>query len=131
MTAKHKDPYYWWEAIFTALQTILAKVQAIWIRHGMLINHALWAAITLVIILLAVLAYKKRMHCRWWKAIKFGLALLLIRFIVFTPMLNKFRRRKMFYLGQGSAMDRWLANIYPWIWGLFIAILLIINLKKT
>lgn len=127
---RHKDPFHWWEAIFAVLQAIIAKVQAIWIKHGVFINHTLWAAITLGVVILAVLAYRKRTHCRWWKAIKFGAALLLIRFITFTPLLNLFRRKKIFYLGQGSAMDRWLVNIYPWVWGLSIAALLIINLKK-
>lgn len=112
----HHFWYYLFEGAWFLLQGGSAKLQAVRIAGNLPIVHLWWAGLMLFAGAVMVISYKKITHCRWKDAAKLGLSLLLIRFLAFTPWLNKLRRKPMFYLGRASLWDRLLAGWYRWAW---------------
>jgi hypothetical protein len=123
----HSFWYYVFEGAYFLLQGGSAKMQAVRIAKNLPIYHFWYAAAMVVVALLMVVAYKKLAKCRWKEAAKLGLSLLLVRFVSFGPWLNKLRHLKFFYIGRGSLQDRILANVYPLVWSLALAGLLVLQ----
>jgi len=124
---KHGFWYYALETCFAVIQVVVAKIQAALIVANTPISHVFWGFSILIVGVAMVLLYKHLTHVSWWKAIKFGLILTLIRFVVFTPLLNLFRHKSMFYLGRGAIMDRLVGNWFPLLWGAALGALIMLQ----
>lgn len=125
----HKNIWYFvFEAAYAALQGVSAKIQAVRIARNLPISHFWWAAgmavISLVFISALVFSYKKITKCTWKDALKLAGALLLVRFVMFTPWLNLLRGEKFFYLGKSALQDQILAHTYVYFWSAAAAALI-------
>lgn len=120
MTANHHPHqslwYYLFEGTYFLLQGASAKLQAIRIASNLPIAHAFYAGLMLLAGIVMVLSYRQITRCKWKEAVKLGASLLLIRFVSFTPWLNKVRHKPFFYLGKASIWDRLLAGWYRFAW---------------
>lgn len=112
----HNIWYYLFEGAYLGLQGGSAKLQAIQIAKNVPIFHFWWTAGMVLVAGIMVVSYKKLTRCQWKEALRLGISLLLVRFISFTPWLNKLRHKPTFYLGSASLEDRLLKGWYPWAW---------------
>lgn len=123
----HSIWYYIFEGTYWLLQIVSAKIQAIRIAKNLPISHFWWSVGMIVIALIMIIVYKRIIKCTWWKALRLGLSLLLGRFIIFSPALNKFRKLPFFYVGKQSIQDKLLTHWFPIAWIIALVILIVNN----
>jgi hypothetical protein len=115
------------EILFLMIQVWVADYQSQQFDAGKSISHTLWAAIMGAIIVVAWYICGKN----YWLIA----ALLIIRFVFFSILLNFMRhpRKPFFYLGSGgSVMDGILLKIqkaYPLLWSAMFLLLIFIQFR--
>lgn len=125
----HRNLWYRiFELTYGLMQGGAAKIQALRIAKNLPISHFWWAAAMVVIALLMVVSYKRMTHCKWGEALKLGGSLLLIRFITFSPWLNRLRGKSFFYVGKGAVSDKLLNHWFPIAWIVALVSLVLTNL---
>lgn len=127
-THGHSIWYYLFEGAYGFFQWITAKAQAERIARNLPISHFWWGVAAGAAAIILILAYKRLTRCSWKKALKLGFALLLVRFVTFSPWLNRMRGKPFFYVGKGSLQDRILSGSFQVAWIIAAALLLIMQI---
>lgn len=118
----HPRHSIWWLIGFGITQVGIALYHAARFAAQLPVSHLLWSAIVLTEILVIWLIAKRDKTL--------FVALVLERFVVFSPVLNLIRGKPFFYTSPGGSwLDARMGNLFPVLFGLALAGLLWIEFR--